>query len=675
VPNEWPFLLSAVVDPVLGSTVRDDVALPAVVFQVEVPQTYDPAHNVVLRAFFYRTGPKDDRCFVFTVEASRLRTESGIEGYGKRRWVRVDLGDGGVLRPIDADAEVVGLFVVDLPVYGVPGLDYPHDLLPGDLLAFELAGLLEDGGAYHVLGVEFFESVDPASLTGGEVFYDQERVTCELIDCNGNGARDGLDIVTGISGDCNDNDIPDECDLCEATTHDAAGERSSWSAGGDKSADGKPFSFLIPGFTQALYATSSDFLGGIAFAADGDVLVNSCLFHGSPLYRFDAQTTELVHETPVHPHIATLPSNAGCGLTNHPNGTLYSNTALGVTNLDPETGDQLSIPDTSPGNGLGIATDPQTSNVVYVGRDGLMLFADATLTTFGVFSNALEGDMIQGITFDATGDYLFCANRTQQALTIINRSGEVVGMYPVFHDGASHAPVAVAVHLGEPGAEAAAPPRLVTLNVDGTMTRFDFPDGDYSREPTQSLFASGGFRGELSQVGPDGCLYVTQFGTRFADGTVSLSEAGLVRICGGFVPPAGVVPPIQLTPSVAIRPVRTSHTVTATLTNVGDAIPVEGLAIEFEVIAGPNAGKAAVGVTGVAGNAAFTYIGDGGEGVDQIQAWAETEPGMFWSNIATTTWVPLECSLDCNGNEIPDECELEGNDENGNEIPDDCESD
>ena len=51
-----------------------------------------------------------------------------------------------------------------------------------------------------------------------------------------------------------------------------------------------------------------------------------------------------------------------------------------------------------------------------------------------------------------------------------------------------------------------------------------------------SLFASGGFRGDLSQVGADGCLYLTQDGTRYDDGTVT-NEDSLVQICGGFAPP------------------------------------------------------------------------------------------------------------------------------------------
>jgi uncharacterized repeat protein (TIGR01451 family) len=83
---------------------------------------------------------------------------------------------------------------------------------------------------------------------------------------------------------------------------------------------------------------------------------------------------------------------------------------------------------------------------------------------------------------------------------------------------------------------ASTPKFVVTNNTDGTMTRFDFPGDDYTQVPAQTVFASGGFRGDLSQVGADSCLYLTQDGTRYDDGTVT-GENSLVQICGGFAPP------------------------------------------------------------------------------------------------------------------------------------------
>ena len=84
------------------------------------------------------------------------------------------------------------------------------------------------------------------------------------------------------------------------------------------------------------------------------------------------------------------------------------------------------------------------------------------------------------------------------------------------------------------------------------MTKLTFPGDDYTDAPDVDTFASGGFRGDLLQVGADGCIYATQgrdflathFGTRYDDGTLNPHEDSIVRICaaggGGFVPPPGV---------------------------------------------------------------------------------------------------------------------------------------
>ena len=85
------------------------------------------------------------------------------------------------------------------------------------------------------------------------------------------------------------------------------------------------------------------------------------------------------------------------------------------------------------------------------------------------------------------------------------------------------------------------PSFVVTNNTNGTMTRFDFPGNNFTLPPTQTLFASGGFRGDLTQVGADSCLYLSQAGTRFADSTTSFNNR-ILTICPNFVPPPGVTP-------------------------------------------------------------------------------------------------------------------------------------
>jgi hypothetical protein len=292
------------------------------------------------------------------------------------------------------------------------------------------------------------------------------------------------------------------------------------------------FLVLQAGFTQTLWGTFPSAtlgvvtLGGVAFATNGDVLADHCNFSGSSLTDYSQTSTSSVNGSTLHNH-SELTSNAGCGLANHPDGTLYSNTSNGVVNLDANTGAQIGAAFGPAGRALGIATDPVTNNLVYVGSDGTMRFvepAGASPRHSGTFSTATTGDFIDGIAFEPAGNFLFVSDRTGNTLTIIKRDGSLVQKVSVGRE-----PDGIAFH-------AVAPKFVVTNNTDGTMTRFDFPGNDYTMTATVSSFASGGFRGDLAQVGADACLYLTQAGTRFADGTVT-TDNSIVQICGGFAPP------------------------------------------------------------------------------------------------------------------------------------------
>ena len=310
---------------------------------------------------------------------------------------------------------------------------------------------------------------------------------------------------------------------------------------------GAPYVCLTPELSQDLYATAREFFGGIAFAPDGDVLVTFCdnrYFPGAPalLRRFDAQTTTSLNGGPVHPQVPGSPfgSLAGCGLVNGPGGSVYlnsTNAAAGVASIDSNTGAVLAGPFGGRGNGLGIALDPQTGNLVYVGYDSEILFASPDGESSGVFSNATRdttlAKVVDGIFFEPSGEFLFLA-QFPQTLVVMNRAGAIVQNIFV-----SAQPDGISFH-------ATTPKFVVTANTDGTLTRLDFPEDDYSRAPTQSLIASGGFRGDISQVGPDGCLFVPMEGTRFANGIISDvqnvgSDNSVVRICGGFSAPPAVL--------------------------------------------------------------------------------------------------------------------------------------
>lgn len=306
------------------------------------------------------------------------------------------------------------------------------------------------------------------------------------------------------------------------------------------------FTFLQNGFTQALYGNAPDRLGSPAFAPNGDVWVRlGCLAGGfSGLDRFVAGTTVTDgHGGMEHPLDPGSPfaEGRGCGLTNHPDGTLYSNSGLGVVNRDASTGALLRAPFGPAGNSLGITVDPQTNNIVYVAQD-CRFTATCTIVTinpitgissaFAVLPSS-TASFIDGIYFEPGGNYLFMSNRantgtpTQFHMTVLDRTGTVVNNASMTSE-----PDGIAFHVN--------PSFVVTNNADGTMTRFDFPSLDFTAPPVQSLFAFGGFRGDLTQVGPDTCLYLSQNGTRFADNTTSGNDS-IVQICPSFVPPPGVL--------------------------------------------------------------------------------------------------------------------------------------
>lgn len=190
--GELEINLVSITEPALGNYL-DRAPLAAIAFRVGIPQTYDEVagNDVTMRLMFHRTGYYNGSCFIFRVDGRRLRNGEPVEVSGDTRYVRINAGDG-VAR---GEGETLDVYlVVDLPINVAreDGLEYHvGDLKVADLLAFEIANLygndgdnrngesFQDGGTYHLLGVEFFESVtaDP----GAEIFYDEADVCC--VDC------------------------------------------------------------------------------------------------------------------------------------------------------------------------------------------------------------------------------------------------------------------------------------------------------------------------------------------------------------------------------------------------------------------------------------------------------------------------------------------------------------
>jgi uncharacterized repeat protein (TIGR01451 family) len=105
---------------------------------------------------------------------------------------------------------------------------------------------------------------------------------------------------------------------------------------------------------------------------------------------------------------------------------------------------------------------------------------------------------------------------------------------------------------------------------------------------------------------------------------------------------------IVLSPPTAVNLPGTSHTVTATVTDL-DGEPLVQTLVTFEITSGPNAGAGAQAVTDDNGQATFTYTSNGLLGTDTIEgcfffrpdfqeSTTETEAGIRRCDVATKTW-------------------------------------
>ena len=327
-------------------------------------------------------------------------------------------------------------------------------------------------------------------------------------------------------------------------------------AGVLQGAMGFSFLSLAPGFAQHVWGIATSFiapktqrgyLGGVVVMQNGTVFAAECLAASTRLHRYDPSQIFEKKSTNLHKETIGNTIAGGCGITFHPSGYIYSNMDDGINGLsriDPS--DMSSTAKMGPrGNSIGITVDPVTSDVVYAGiscKPGLVSPAPSTcviydfdVTTGNVRNFAAlptsQVAYVDGMAFDPTGTYLFVTNRFPAfELVVLSRGGAIVRRNPAPADA-----------LGI-GFHAASPKFVVTNNQNGTMTRFDFPGDDYSAAPTATEFASGGFRGDLMQAGPDGCLYVTQDGTRYDNFDQESTTNSIVQICGGFAPPPGITP-------------------------------------------------------------------------------------------------------------------------------------
>jgi len=169
-------------EPSLGACGDSSVDVGA--FRFAVPTFYDPGNPLTMRAFIWRSGPKDG-CFTLQLDAFRSRHGVGIGRYGDTRFIVLD-------SPVDPDPTGT-LLVVDLPLNTgdgdlTRGLGFTNDLVPADLLAFELNRPegVQDGGCYTLIGVEFFEAAfaDQVNVRNASVYTTLAETGCAAV-CDG----------------------------------------------------------------------------------------------------------------------------------------------------------------------------------------------------------------------------------------------------------------------------------------------------------------------------------------------------------------------------------------------------------------------------------------------------------------------------------------------------------
>ena len=321
------------------------------------------------------------------------------------------------------------------------------------------------------------------------------------------------------------------------------------------------------GFTQSVYGVGGGFFSGVAFAPNGDPLVNQVCGPGDDtMVRFDHSATYVSHGTVLHNGTEGI-KTAGCGMTSSPDGNIYVNTGSGVRKFTPE-GVELSIAGSlggvgAPGNALGIAVQQGTNLVFYVNSGNNIEVLNAGTGTSSTFNNT--GGFIDAIVFGPAGQHLYFAQRSGGfRLGDLNTITNSVS-YTALPDE----PDGMRFHIPTNS--------VITDTTNGKLLQIFIGNG------TVDTIASGGFRGDLSQVGPDGCMYLTQQGTRYDNGDVT-GEQSLVRLCGGGFTIPNPPPPTTTVGGEIIPMSMTSLFVAGAAANALWIAPVVGGAVVASIV-------------------------------------------------------------------------------------------
>jgi hypothetical protein len=288
-------------------------------------------------------------------------------------------------------------------------------------------------------------------------------------------------------------------------------------------------------------------------------------------------------------------------------------------------------------------------NITSLVKPGLDAAAPG-ITTFtvneGALSSSIDGSLI-AVIFDDP-------NQTTVSTAILNFGGQVltgdtfsIGLADPFDDASQDIVMSLGISFGNQSGG-----QYSIVNVNGTRltsSAGDFNDGALANG---ALITVGGLGdNEDNPVDPfdtadfsDDELYTLDPLLSDGDGTITVftenpSSDDNIFFAAFIVRGTAAVigEGITLGPTDSTNPINTNHTVTAKVQDNNGA-PVSGESVDFEIIAGPNVGLTATGVTDGAGEVSFTWTSSAA-GTDVVVArFVDSQQQLKTSNEARKTW-------------------------------------
>lgn len=288
------------------------------------------------------------------------------------------------------------------------------------------------------------------------------------------------------------------------------------------------FTFLAPGFVQELVVTSPGVtsVAGVALGPGGFLYTNGA---GSDIInKWDSNNRVSVNGSSLYTLVTSAagPASQNWGMTVDTSGALYSLGSSGLYSINTTT---LAGTLIGPAGAYGLAYAASTD--AFYSSDGTNIIRTNRNGTTSVLASS--GIFIDQVAIDPTGQFV--------AGALLGGAGSI-GIWNIT-TGASVGTFNTGGHLPD-GLAFDSAGNVFTNNTDGTVTRLNFNAGNYAGGlQSVTLIASGGFYGDLAGVGSDGAFYLSQYGTRYANGVTNPSNASIVRLTvtggGGFVDGGG----------------------------------------------------------------------------------------------------------------------------------------